>query len=325
MWLLVWPFRLSCDYGFDVIPVVETVFDIRLTVATILLVTLFGATIIIARRIPRDSRLFLLAAPCYGLPLLPASHVVNIGAVVAERLLFLPSIGVCFAVIGFFQWVVQQSDHSRRNALLCVTAIVVIVLAVSAHTSAAAWRNNETLFQQAVRHQPRSIKALLGHANHSNRAAAIVAHRRALAALPPGHQCVAIHGLSQLLLSDRSVHKGARGELNSLLTRAMKECRAFAYICDIGRMLAMENRLSDSRSAYYTCFHSDVHRVTALRNFSHVRNYAQVLYLMNELQEAHRFYIIALELVSKGQASPSQNDLNVLYIDLADIGRRLGS
>jgi tetratricopeptide (TPR) repeat protein len=92
-----------------------------------------------------------------------------LGTVFGERLLYLPSVGFCLAFAAL--WIRASEALTDRWRLVRFAAPVTtaaILLALTARTVAyaAVWRDEVSLFTEAVRAQPRSAKAhqLLGAA-----------------------------------------------------------------------------------------------------------------------------------------------------------------
>ena len=96
---LVFPRYLCFDYGYACIPTIQSVFDIRnlfavAVYACILLLVLFA--------IHRVRESVLLSLALLIIPFIPASNILfPVGTVLAERLLFISSVGFCF-LIGEF-------------------------------------------------------------------------------------------------------------------------------------------------------------------------------------------------------------------------------
>ena len=101
--LLVLPTSQSCDYSFDCLPLIESVSDPR----TLVVVAAALVFVLLCAKAAYDGivrREFALASGLVWLvlPFLPSSHIfVEIGTLVAERLLYFPSIGYCLLFGGF--------------------------------------------------------------------------------------------------------------------------------------------------------------------------------------------------------------------------------
>ena len=104
-----------------------------------------------------NQRMMLFGLSMVVIPFIPASNLfMTVGFVVAERVLFLPSLGVCF-VIGFG---IHRLVSSPRKLVRWFTTFGLIYILVS-HSAKVVWRNPDwhsklTLYEAAVRMYPRN-------------------------------------------------------------------------------------------------------------------------------------------------------------------------
>uniref|UniRef100_A0A8C9LDF7 DUF1736 domain-containing protein n=1 Tax=Pavo cristatus TaxID=9049 RepID=A0A8C9LDF7_PAVCR len=98
-WLLLNPSELCCDWTMGTIPLVESLLDVR-NVATLTFFCFLGSLVVFSLRYPGDSSKTVLMALCLiVLPFIPASNLFfPVGFVVAERVLYVPSMGFCILV-----------------------------------------------------------------------------------------------------------------------------------------------------------------------------------------------------------------------------------
>lgn len=158
--LLILPTKLSCDYGLGVIDPITTWWTVEMLHSV--LAILFIAVWIrygMARLWNSGEIVPLLALGWTLAPLIPACHLVNIGTVMAERLLFLPSIGVAMFLSHILVSVNRQS-YSRLAFLL-----VVCILLFSFKTAFRNpnWSDSKTLFKVDLETYPRSLKMLIAN------------------------------------------------------------------------------------------------------------------------------------------------------------------
>lgn len=101
------------------------------------------------------------------LPFLPASNIFfNVGFVLAERILYIPSAGYCLLlVIGLQKF---SARFSLPQASLLVYAILIILLFARSWIRSNQWRNEELLFQSALNVCPLNGKV---HYNIAKKAA----------------------------------------------------------------------------------------------------------------------------------------------------------
>ena len=122
---LVYPRYLSFDYGFACLPTVHSIYDPR----NLLPLLVYGAFAalgmysLVLQLIPS----LVMGASLILLPLLPASNLLfPVGTLLAERLLFIPSIGFCLILgrlltdelVPYWQWVARVV-YIRVNHILC--------------------------------------------------------------------------------------------------------------------------------------------------------------------------------------------------------------
>ena len=118
VWKLINPFVLLCDYGYNTVPLVEGFDDVRnvATLAAIIGVALLTAIgVRSAIDMDRPDGRILMALAWIFVPLLPASHIITIGTVLAERLLYLPSLGYCMILAIFVERLQIGADKTRKG------------------------------------------------------------------------------------------------------------------------------------------------------------------------------------------------------------------
>jgi tetratricopeptide (TPR) repeat protein len=188
---LVWPADLCYDWGFDAIPVIASLLDAR-NALTVLAYGATAASIGAAAAAPRGPMHgpMLRCMLCALLPFAPMSNILfPVGTMLGERLLYLPSVGVCLAagivlsqitglkrVVG----VVGDSDgaasassasesraargSSERSARARQRRGVSVICALLAFAAArtvrrnADWRDELALFEAGFVTAPNSVK-----------------------------------------------------------------------------------------------------------------------------------------------------------------------
>jgi protein O-mannosyl-transferase len=159
--LFYWPARLVSEYGPPEIEVAQG-FDISLLPGFLLLFATIALAFILRRRAPLISFGIAFAAAA----LLPSSNfIVPAGIVLAERTLFLPSVGAMLVLGGVAleaaKWFGASNHLTRQSIYAAAGACTVVLLAgvVHSYNRTKVWRNNETLFQNAVMDAPDSYRA----------------------------------------------------------------------------------------------------------------------------------------------------------------------
>ncbi|XP_021183889.2 protein O-mannosyl-transferase Tmtc3 [Helicoverpa armigera] len=130
-WLLTLPEALCCDWTMGTVALLKTWRDPR-NLATLALVVIIVAATIHALR-TRSSALSMGLA-LLVLPFLPASNLFfPVGFVVAERVLYMPSMGWCLLVAHGWRLL------AKRRAKLAASALIFLLLAFSAKTYMRNW------------------------------------------------------------------------------------------------------------------------------------------------------------------------------------------
>lgn len=188
--LLYWPANLSSEYGPPDIEIAQGPSITHLP-GLALLVAVLAFAFILRKRQPLVT--FGIAFACIAL--LPSSNfLLPAGIVLAERTLFLPSVGAMLvagavSVIVAQRW--QTSFVARPALRTAAWTLCVVVLAAGVVRSAyrsTVWRENDRLFRQAVIDSPFSYRAhyMLGawHFENRRKREGETSYRRALALFP---------------------------------------------------------------------------------------------------------------------------------------------
>ena len=161
MRLLFWPARLSSDYG---PPGIEIAQGLRITQlpGLLLLVAIVAFAIVLRRR----QRVISFGICLAALTLLPSSNfILPAGIVLAERTLFLPSVGAMLVVdaLGILiAEVVRARVANSQMASVALASPVAAILVLGGVRSASrtrVWHDNDILLRQAVIDTPLSYHA----------------------------------------------------------------------------------------------------------------------------------------------------------------------
>jgi len=159
--LFLVPFPLTVDYSYNQIPVVARWTDPRL----LGLALLVPAAITLPRfwrACPRAA----LALLFFVLLLAPVSNLIlPIGTIMAERLLYLPSVGLCLLAGHGLAAVYGQITGRAGRAVLAGFAILIAAHAAVTLTRNRDWASERKLFAAAAAASPHSAKAHFNHAS----------------------------------------------------------------------------------------------------------------------------------------------------------------
>ncbi|XP_066599299.1 protein O-mannosyl-transferase Tmtc2-like isoform X1 [Prorops nasuta] len=100
------------------------------------------------------------------LPFLPASNLFfYVGFVIAERILYLPSVGACLVIgtaISTSYRIARRISRTRGRAVLLATAILIGLMSVKTLVRNADWHDEESLYRSALHVNPPKAYGNLG-------------------------------------------------------------------------------------------------------------------------------------------------------------------
>jgi len=158
--LLLWPRHLSADYSYDQIPIIRSLGDPMALAGLCLVILAVGGGVWLMRRSSAAGFALLFIAICAA----PISNlIIFIGTLLAERLMYLPSVGFCFllgAIAAIF---------GRRYSSRVIVTLAVLLLGLGAARAALRipdWKDDFSLYSSAMKVSPRSarIRHNLGNA-----------------------------------------------------------------------------------------------------------------------------------------------------------------
>ncbi|XP_067123491.1 protein O-mannosyl-transferase Tmtc3-like isoform X2 [Centruroides vittatus] len=167
-WLLLFPYNLCCDWTMGTIPLVESFLDLR-NLATLTLYCAVG--IMIWRAISSDdeqSNILIISLALIIFPFLPASNLFfPVGFVVAERVLYTPSMGFCLLVAH--GWNLLNERLEWKSIMKILLMFLFCIYALKTVLRNYDWRTELTLFQAGLKVNLRNAKLYnnVGHALES--------------------------------------------------------------------------------------------------------------------------------------------------------------
>lgn len=156
------PIHLSYDYNFNQIPATD--FSDWLVLFSI---ALHVALIAIAMLLLKRKSLYAFGILFYFITFSILSNlIINIGAPIAERFMYIPSLGICIVVVKLFYDVAAIISKSNESKALLYGGYgllsVIILLGVCRTTLRGFdWKDNHTLFIADVKSVPNNSKANL--------------------------------------------------------------------------------------------------------------------------------------------------------------------
>jgi tetratricopeptide (TPR) repeat protein len=182
MKLLIAPIRLSADYSFSQIPLPSSLWDPRVWGGTLVFLGLVCGGVVAHRR---GYGLLAFAIGTLCIPILGLVHLLfPLGTILAERLAYLPSLGVC--LIGGLAIAALRDRSAYASYGLFITVLAFSLVGTVRRNQ--DWLDNETLFGRTVATSPASARShfLLGTvlAEQDKHREAAKAFRRGLSIAP---------------------------------------------------------------------------------------------------------------------------------------------
>jgi protein O-mannosyl-transferase len=165
--LYLWPAALSADYSYDQIPIVTGGAPLALAIGSAVALLLLAA-LAWRFRVTRPA-LFFWVFFALGTRLPTANLLILIGSVMAERFLYLPSLGLAGALVTVGALALERiaarpGAGAARWPRVAFVGLAVVLIALAARTIVRNrdWRDDETIWRSAIRVCPDSNKPYKG-------------------------------------------------------------------------------------------------------------------------------------------------------------------
>lgn len=154
LWLFLWPIRLSCDYSYNQIPLRPD------PAAFLSLLVCLAAAALAFRAWQRGKALLAFAIAFFFATLAPTSNVLlRVGSIMAERWMYLPSLGLAIAVVLGLQSLQRRFPNVPKNGLVAAALVLCLAWSVRTYLRNFDWRDEQSLWQSAANTTPESFKA----------------------------------------------------------------------------------------------------------------------------------------------------------------------
>jgi len=158
--LMVFPLDLSADYAPGVFLVTTSLTAEVVVGAVLLLALVVGAWLLRAR-----SPTLALGLAWFFVTVLPVSNlIVRSDVLLAERTLYLPSVGLALVLAGLAHEFVPSIPLPRRRALSGLVGVVLLAMSVRTVTRNPTWLDTFTMLNTLAVEHPESSLALRGRA-----------------------------------------------------------------------------------------------------------------------------------------------------------------
>lgn len=168
--LFFFPHPLSFDYSLNTIPI-ATFSDTRFLISVLVIITLAVYALLNLKK--KDATAFGILF--FGITLSIVSNIfVIIEATLAERFMYLPSLGLCIAIILVLERATKYTADTnfsftsilqKNKVFIIILAIVMVLFSFKSFTRNLDWKDNFTLFSADKDHNPNSYRNLSGYCN----------------------------------------------------------------------------------------------------------------------------------------------------------------
>jgi len=162
LWLLVFPNGLSCDYSYNQIPLVTWRFENWEDWKALVALAVCLLAVAIAIQCYRRSKPVFFFIAFFFATMAPTSNlIILIGPTMAERFLYLPSLGFAGCLVVAIDTVCRRASAryaSRRWVASAVVALICLAFGLRTFIRNFDWMDDETLWTSAVQVSPASFK-----------------------------------------------------------------------------------------------------------------------------------------------------------------------
>jgi len=156
--LFFYPVNLSADYALASIAPVTSAADPGFIIS---LLSLLVILIIFIFLFIKKRRLEALGIFIFFVGLLPVSNLLFTGAtMMAERYLYLPSIGLCMVIGNSLAGFTESQKKTNRVAVYAIVAVLIAVMSGLCIARNKDWKDDLTLFSRVLQVYPNNLKAL---------------------------------------------------------------------------------------------------------------------------------------------------------------------
>ncbi|XP_038852573.1 protein O-mannosyl-transferase TMTC1-like isoform X1 [Salvelinus namaycush] len=166
-WLLLSPAVLCYDWQVGSIPLVESLWDTRNVAALLLGVVMVALCLHCVMSLQRlENREVLLGVLFLVCPFIPASNLFfRVGFVVAERVLYMPSMGYCILVAHGLGRLCSVVGRWGTTALTVSTLLLLLLFSWKTIQQNDIWLSREALFRSGIQTLPHNAKVHYNYAN----------------------------------------------------------------------------------------------------------------------------------------------------------------
>ena len=158
-WLLLNPHNLNVDWRFGAVPIITSLMDPLNLLTLFTFVAVAGLGLWSVSGSGSRHRAAVLGLSLLVLPYLPASNLFfPVGFVIAERVLYIPSMGFCL-LVGYGAWcLMRKVQHSKLQTAIVSSCVVYLIASHSLKTVTRNpdWHSNMSVFIAGLKYNPQN-------------------------------------------------------------------------------------------------------------------------------------------------------------------------
>ncbi|XP_077400103.1 protein O-mannosyl-transferase TMTC1 [Vanacampus margaritifer] len=166
-WLLLAPVVLCYDWQVGSIPLVESLSDIRNMATVLIAVVTVALGLHCVHSLQRQKRKEVLMGLLFLVfPFIPASNLFfRVGFVVAERVLYMPSMGYCILVVHGLSRLLSLVGRFGTTVLSAFMLLLLLLFSWKTVQQNKVWLSREALFSSGIWTLPHNAKVHYNYAN----------------------------------------------------------------------------------------------------------------------------------------------------------------
>jgi tetratricopeptide (TPR) repeat protein len=153
--MLVWPAGLSVIYA----PAIHRTVDVGVLAAALVLIGMALLTVLMYRR---DRRLGFWVF-FFWIGLLPVANIIPMLYLMQDHYLYMPMMGVAALTGSSAVWLRERLGTGRRKLLYLLLGLPLLALSITSLQRIPAWRDDLSLWSDAVAKEPDSFRAWFGY------------------------------------------------------------------------------------------------------------------------------------------------------------------
>lgn len=162
LWLFLWPAKLSADYSYNAVPLFGGSASSWEDAKALAALAICLGCVLLAVRWRHTVKPFLFFLAFFFVTLLPTSNLfITIGSIMAERFLYLPSIGLAGCLVAVIHQLVQRLSAKWRvapKAAWVAMGVACLVFAARTYARNFDWQNARALWTSTVNASPESAR-----------------------------------------------------------------------------------------------------------------------------------------------------------------------